>query len=164
MKFFRFLSVLFSLLIIPQIALASQGDELKQAIDEYFFAMTVEWDQQDRSFAVAQEALLTQKINSMIKSGMDSSQLVEIFNSISGLDYKQIELEIKARKLESPEQIKGLLIEKMGSRYDQGASWVGAVLIGIGAILGLVLIISAITTITDCMGITDEPDYGNSTC
>src|SRR5690606_13398261 len=73
-KFFAF--SLISCLFIVQ-ANASTPNGLKAAFDDLNYALTVEWDQRDRSFYDAQMQKFESHLNSLQAQGLTNQELIE---------------------------------------------------------------------------------------
>jgi hypothetical protein len=132
----RIISLLLSLLLVPQFAFASHANELKEAVDEYFFSMTVEWDQKDLSFANEQQAIFSNKVNTLIKNGLTIDELKGSLSETTGLDYLQLEPELNLIDTNNIRVLANFIKEKMASKYSTGASWDSGEIIPF-AILGL---------------------------
>jgi hypothetical protein len=155
----KFMLLILTFLMVPQFAMANQTDGLKQALDEFYYSMTVEWDQKDPEFSRAQEQLLADRLNAAVAAGLTREELASLFTQTTSLDLNEVMMEIQRLNLQSPDEIKALLISKMHARYFKGASWngeaVGMVLI---AALAAFIVIGLVYEVAKC----SARDYGNS--
>jgi len=142
----RIISLFLALAFMPQLVLASSANGLKQAIDEYSYSMTVEWDQNDPAYSEAQSRLFAQRVKDLIKAGLSKE---EIAAALPGINLEQFNTELMLIDVKNPEAVAGFMKKKMASAYSQGASWNGRVvniiapLLIVGAIVGLILFINA---------------------
>jgi hypothetical protein len=155
----KFMLLILTFLMVPQFAMANQTDGLKQALDEFYYSMTVEWDQKDPEILRAQEQLLAKRLITEIAAGLTKEELASLFSQTTNLDLNELMMEIQRLNLQSPDDIKALLINKMHARYFKGASWngeaVGMVLV---AALAAFIVIGLVYEIARC----SARDYGNS--
>lgn len=134
MKIVAFLlSLCFTLNVFASSNLTS---EVQRTIDEYQFAMTVEWDQNDRSFAEAQTRKLFSEISSLFAQGMTSDDLLKIIESKIKNPAIVAELRMKAQTLPtgSTEELIQALADSSTSFYSEGASWNGTAVAFYGGI------------------------------
>jgi hypothetical protein len=123
----------------------SQGG-LKAAYDELNYALTVEWDQQDKEFYNAQMKSFMSTIRELQAKGLTNAQLVEFAKSEVKDARVAKDLEtafnmISINKMTGEEASK-YMMETMKRSYSSGASWNGDVLIY--AAVGLLLIAVAV--------------------
>jgi len=135
MKLTRILSLLVSLFLIPQLAMASHANDLKLAMDDYFFSMTVEWDQKDPSFAVSQADLFSKKVSELIHAGLTMEDLKNSFSQTTGLNYQQLQSELLYIDTKDIGLLEKFIKVKMLNNYQNGASWNGEVTFGTAALV-----------------------------
>lgn len=108
---------------------ASSGlsSQVQRTMDDYQYAMTVEWDQQDRSFAEAQTRRLFQEFSALFAQGMTSEELLKIVEARIKNPALIQELRLKAQTLPigSQEELIQALADTSASFYSEGASWNG---------------------------------------
>lgn len=102
---------------------ASTG--LKSVVDEYRYFVTVEWDQKDLSQLELQNEVLIQKLSTV-------SHEEKMAFLRKNLSPEQLEILSAQVKNASKEELAQMIVES--SKSNQGASWVGAVLISAGVI------------------------------
>lgn len=125
----KILATLLSLfLTINAFASSSLKHEVLKSLDEYQYAMTVEWDQNDRSFAEAQTRKLFQDFSTLFAQGMTSEQVLKILEAKIRNPALIAELRLKAQSLptNSQEVLVQALADSSASFYSEGASWNGA--------------------------------------
>lgn len=109
---------------------ASTGSfqEIERAIDDYQFAMTVEWDQKDKEFQTAKTQAFAAKMGELFKSGLavqDVNFLLETrFKNSKALEALKLKVQV-LEKTTSPEEIAKLIQEHSSELYSSGASWNG---------------------------------------
>ncbi|MBY0516787.1 MAG: hypothetical protein K2P81_07760 [Bacteriovoracaceae bacterium] len=111
----------------------------KTLINNYQYAVNVEWDQRDVAFLKNEEAKLKQGIQVLIDQGMTSEELVQ--ESLMMIPSQQLSVEIKesvelfkAGRL-SNEELISVVTEHMDSMGQRGSSWspVTNILVGVVA-------------------------------
>lgn len=120
--------------------------ELKAVIDDYQYALTVEWDQKDKKFFEEQTSLFLKKVELMIVEGqINHSEIIDVINQESAnASLKRDLLEkIKLLNNSSPEELARFLSDNTTSLYQSGSSWAPAstvfgVGVGIVVVLGLI--------------------------
>lgn len=134
-------------ILASQFALAGRQDSLKQAIDEFHYSLTVEWDQKDQAFRELQEEILMNKITAFVQSGATRDELEQAFYQATKLELTDIENELFIKKIQSPTEIRDFLKLRIEQTYYQGVSWdaqeFAAGLIAASVILGAFLLGSA---------------------
>lgn len=113
------------LVLVPQLCFASNARDLKTAMDEYHYFLTVEWDQKDKAVLEIKTTEFETELNELMDQGL------------SFRDMGNVPEELKTLKLDDRE----LVLEKLmnHSNYSKGASWNGdilapAIIMGITAI------------------------------
>lgn len=109
---------------------ASTGaiSELSMAMDEYQYAMTVEWDQKDQAFKAKQLEALSGKMGELFKEGLTAEDVnVLINNRFKNSQVAQaakVKLALMGNNL-SPSNVVDLLKDSSSDIYSNGASWNG---------------------------------------
>lgn len=118
------LSLCFTLNVFASSNLTS---DVHRTIDDYQYAMTVDWDQNDRTFAEARTRKLFSEISSFFAQGMTSDDLLKIVESKIKNPAIVAELRMKAQTLPtgSQEELIQALADSSSSFYSEGASWNG---------------------------------------
>lgn len=123
---------------------ASSDKGLKAAFDELQYALTVEWDQEDKGFYESSMAKFRKKVSELRKEGLTNAQMMELVKTESkGTQMaKNIEtaltmIEINKMDLEEATQY---MIETLEKSQDRGASWVGGVSVAVGSLAFFALI------------------------
>lgn len=127
---------------------ASTGglSELSSAMDEYQFAMTVEWDQKDQAFKNKQLEILSAKMGELFKKGLTSQEVNKLietrFQNSKAVEAAKLKVSLMGNKL-TPSNVVEVLKDSSSDIYSNGASWngntqlfvIGGVIVAIVAIL-----------------------------
>ncbi len=138
---------LFLILCFTMNAFASSGaiHELSSVIDDYQYAMTVEWDQKDETFRRKQLEALSGKMGALFKQGLtaqDVNILIENrFKNSQVAQAAKAKVALMGSNL-TPANVVDLLKESSSDIYSSGASWNGNTQIFVWG--GVVLAIIAI--------------------
>ena len=111
------------LIMTTQFTFATSNDGLKQAIDEFHFAMTVEWDQRDQTFFQEEQLKLQATIEKSIGDGLTLAQLKAAFNDNSQFNIDHIISEISERNIHDSTEVQKYIQQRLQSNYVKGASW-----------------------------------------
>jgi len=138
------LFVVFALVSVSAHATSRSG--LKQAFDELNYALTVEWDQQDKDFHNAQLKKFSLKLNELKKEGLTNAELLtfikkEVKDQRVGRDIETAFNMIQINKM-SNDEASNYMIETMKKSYSAGASFNGEVFLYLG--IGLLVVAAAI--------------------
>lgn len=152
--FRKMITIMIALSIFTCSAMASSQNGLKAAFNEFHYAVTVEWDQQDQSFLEARKAELAQ---ALIDSGLTQAEILEFAKSQIKDEAVKRDLEntlqaVSANKL-SPEEAEAIMIKSIEKSQMSGASWNGRViLMGVGIVLTsfVVIFIYTLSKIPEC--------------
>lgn len=102
--------------------------ELERNIDDYQYALTVEWDQKNEKFYNDQTQLFFKKMEALINAGL-SQKDIQFFAEKRLKDPKAVEaLQLKlklATKNASAQDLVGIVKESTKDMYATGASWNG---------------------------------------
>jgi hypothetical protein len=112
---------------------ASTHEGLKAAFDELNYALTVEWDQQDKNFHGEQMKKFASAVRELQAKGLTNAQMIdfvksEVKNAQVAKDLETAFNMIQINKMSSDEANKYIL-ETMKKSYSSGASWSGEVFI-----------------------------------
>ncbi|MFL5784519.1 MAG: hypothetical protein ACJ76H_07925 [Bacteriovoracaceae bacterium] len=111
-------------------AFASTGamKELESAMDEYQYALTVDWDQKDESFKAAQTEALSKKMGELFKQGLTSQDvnfLIDTrFKNSKVAEAAKLKLSLMGNSL-TPSNVLDVLKNNSSDVYSQGAAWSG---------------------------------------
>lgn len=127
---------------------ASSGalSELSLAMDEYQFAMTVEWDQKDQAFKAKQLEALSAKMGDLFKKGLTSEDvnvLIESrFKNSQVAKAAKLKLSLMGNNI-TPANVVDILKDNSSEIYSNGASWNGNAQIFVwGGVLVAIIAIS----------------------
>jgi hypothetical protein len=125
---------------------ASAHEGLKAAFDELNYALTVEWDQQDKEFHGQQMKKFAATVRDLQAKGLTNAQMIEFVKS--EVKNKQVakDLEtafnmIQINKL-SPAEANKYILDTMKKSYSSGASWSGDVFVYLG--VGILIVALAV--------------------
>jgi hypothetical protein len=137
--------------------------ELERSMDEYQFALAVEWDQHDQEFYQNQTELFMKKIGTLIKDhGLTKEELLLIAQK--KVQDKEVLEAIQAKMTllgaaSGPQELSTMAQEISRSLYKKGASWNGGVSTTVLAGLLLVALVGYAIWFDanyDCVAWTEE--------
>lgn len=145
------LIALFVLFCFTTNVFAASGtiQELERAVDDFQYALTVEWDQKDVKFQEAQTAALFQKLSGLMAQGLEKEQVLKLaenkMKNKEALEALKLKLSLLS-DVKSSNDLAKVLSQNSKEFYAKGASWNGSanvlpVLAGIAvvAVLGYVI-------------------------
>lgn len=125
-------------------AQASTQNGLKAAFDELNYALTVEWDQQNKDFYVNQMKIFKKKVDELQAQGLSNQELIEfakkeVKNKKLASDLETAFSMISINKM-NPESATEYIADIVKKGYSSGASWNSdaGVWIGVGLLLVVV--------------------------
>ncbi len=125
---------------------ASTHNGLKAAFDEMNYALTVDWDQQDRSFYESQLKKFTGTVRELQKQGLTNDQMIsfaktQVKDARIARDLETAFSMITINKMSS-EEASMYMVDSMKRAYSNGASWNGDVLVYLA--VGLLIVALAV--------------------
>jgi hypothetical protein len=117
----KYIGMILTFLLLPQLVFASNVEGLKALVDEYNYTMTVEWNQKDASFAHEQDEKLKSGLTQLLNSGLTKDDFSQAFPSVN---FNELESEILMTDLSTETAIKDFALKSRQS-YKKGASWNG---------------------------------------
>lgn len=138
----RFISLLVAFCFSLNV-MASTGtvQELEKALDDYHYALSVEWDQQDQAFYDAQTKDFYSKMASLIQSGLSQEEVLTVIGKKVNNPKLVEALKLKAAlmsKATSAEELAKMVKESTSDMYSQGASWNGQAIVPV--VIGLLVV------------------------
>ena len=144
--FKKFITLMMVIAIFTVQAHATTQNGLKAAFDEMNYALTVEWDQQDKNFYEGQLKKFTATVRELQKAGLTNAQMIDFAKS-------QVKDAKVAKDLEtafsmitinkmSSEEASRYMMDSMKRAYSNGASWNGDVLVYLA--VGLLIVALAV--------------------
>ena len=122
---------------------------IKAAIDEFNFAVTVEWDQQDQAFYQAQMKKFLANLNTLCAQGATTAEIIDV--AVSTIKNEKLALEMKSilelievEKL-SVEEAQAMLLEATKNSSSTGASWSSDAWVWIGPVLGIAVLLALLS-------------------
>ncbi len=137
----KFLSLLLCLCLSTNVFCSTNLRDLEISLDEYHYALTVEWDQNDKDFYNAQ----TEKFFAAVRAcGLSKEEVLSFVEkkakNKSTVDSLKLKAEIFSKQADSSKELAELLLNSSSDFYSQGANWTGdTVLIG-----GIVIVLGAL--------------------
>ena len=160
----------FTLMVVAAIfttqAQASSYSGLKEAFDEMNYSLTVDWDQNDKTFYDTQFKKFMATVRELQKTGLTSKEMIE-FAKTQVKDAKVAnDLEtafsmITINRMSSEEASK-YMMDSMKRAYSQGASWNGEVVLYLS--LGLFFVAAAVGAAVESSGSSDGDIDSGSGC
>lgn len=119
---------------------------IKAAIDDFNFAMTVEWDQEDQAFYQAQMKKFLADLKALRAEGITNAEIIDV--AVSSIKNEKLAQEMKAilnlievEKL-SAEDAQSMLLEAAKNSSSAGASWSSDAWVWIGPVLGIAILLA----------------------
>lgn len=140
----RLISALLCLCLTFNVMAASGTvGELEKALDEYQYALTVEWDQKDQAFMTAKTEAFFATMSELMNQGLSKEDILAVVakksKNVKEIEALKLRIELLAGKANSASELAQIMTANSKDLYATGASWEGgAVLITVGivAILG----------------------------
>ncbi|WP_408097106.1 hypothetical protein ACJVC5_18905 [Peredibacter sp. HCB2-198] len=113
--------------------MASTGtiQELERSIDEYQYALTVDWDQKDEKFYDEQTQIFFGKMEKLIQAGLSQKEIQTFVekrvNNNKAVEALKLKISLLAKNASS-EELAQVVKEATKEIYAQGASWNGYVI------------------------------------
>jgi hypothetical protein len=127
-------------------AATGSASALEKAVDEYQYALSVEWDQKDVKFYDAQTVAFLNKLQTLIKENGVSKNEIMTFAENRMSNKAAVEaLKLKLSLLStaaSTQELAALVRENAKDLYAKGASWNGEVVIGVAIVAVIVGVIA----------------------
>lgn len=139
----RFVSLLVAFCFSLNV-MASTGtiQELERSMDDYQYALSVEWDQQDQAFYDAKTNEFFAKMGKLISAkGLSQEEILKLVETKSKNKAAIAALKLKISLLAknaSAEELAQIVKESAKDLYAEGASWNGEVVFSVA--LGIVLV------------------------
>lgn len=159
------LVAVFLLLCLSLNTFAASGSiqELSNAIDDYQYAMSVEWDQKDKDFQKQQMAMFTQKMDALLEGGLDEAQVMELLEAKMGskVNLSALKLKISMMKQTSTsKEMMKMLLEDPAQFYAKGASWNGSIFQD----EGMMIVVGLVAVLVIYYLTLEEYEVGNYEC
>lgn len=116
--------------------------ELERHMDDYQYALSVEWDQKDQAFYDAQTKIFFEKMGKLIKEdGLSQAEILKMIEiktkNKAALEALKLKLSVLSKGA-TPEELASIVKDASKDLYSQGASWSGEVVFSV--VLGVVLV------------------------
>lgn len=128
-------------LLFIQSSLASQPSGIKELVNNYQYALEVEWDQKDEAFLAQQEQLLNDGLFDLMEKGQSPQYLLEeVLKDIPDKQFKNDvtqALLMSAQQELSAQELQEMILASAFKNQKQGTSWSPLVigLVGVGVAL-----------------------------
>lgn len=138
----KFISLLLCLCLSVNVIASTGVQSLERSLDEYHYALTVEWDQKDKNFYAAE----TDKFFAAVgASGLSKEEILKFIETKvkdkTVLDSLKLRAELLSKNVHSSQELAELLRLNTSGYYARGASWVGdeVFLVGLLVVVGAML-------------------------
>lgn len=152
----KLMSIVLALTFSLNVFASAATQELEKSLDDYQYAMTVEWDQKDQKFADAQTTAFFEKMGKLITDkGLKQEEIIALAEK--KIANKQTVEAIKLKlnligNVKNSSELNSVLKDISKDMYSKGASWNGdVVLIG-----GVVVLVVALVGYAVWFGSTHE--------
>lgn len=138
----RFVSLLVAFCFSLNV-MASTGtiQELERHMDEYQYALSVEWDQQDQAFYDAQTKIFFEKMSKLVSAGLTQEEVLKMVEAKTknkvALEALKLKISLLSKNA-SAEELAEIVKQSSKDLYSEGASWNGEVVFSV--VFGLVVI------------------------
>lgn len=154
-RFFAFIVALSFLFTAPAGA-ATNAEALRQAMNDFNYAVNVEWDQQDQGFYDAQMNSFQAALSELSAKGMTQAEMLTEAKALVKDSRTAAELEktlqlIEARSLSAAET-KKLVMDMIAQSQSRGASWSGNLLWSVGPLVAIILVLALVGGSSSCGG------------
>lgn len=163
-------TTLLALIVSFQTSASTIGSKsLANAIDDFSYALTVEWDQKNQdqyrdiinnfqesvSEILRKENLSTKELMATLKEKMPDNKIAQ-------------ELELKLSMVPDAEKVpllQKMIVEQNNSFYKKGASWNGEAVIGVGVLVGVLALLTVLALVSagggkgDCVNYQEQEHY-----
>ena len=125
--------------------IAGSTSGLERALDEYQFALTVEWDQKDQKFYDAKTQAFFAEVGSLIKEkGLKQEEIIALaekkINNKQTVEALKLKLNLIGNVKNSSE-LASVLKEVSKDMYSKGASWNGDAVLTTGLVVLVVAVV-----------------------
>lgn len=132
----RMFMLALSLVLISGQTFASTGVTLKQALENFNYTVTVEWDQRDQAVYQAALAQLQREVAAIQRTGMTNAQVIDEISGLLGNERLTNELQALRVRAEQGTLSEGQIYEEVGLAFgralNRGANWSGEMLTAFG--------------------------------
>ncbi len=138
----RFVSILVALVFSLNV-MASTGtvQELERHMDEYQYALSVEWDQKNQAFYEAQTKIFFEKMGKLVAEGLTQEEVLKMVEAKTknkvAIDALKLKISLLSKNA-TAEELAQIVKESSKDLYAEGASWNGEVIFSV--VIGLVVI------------------------
>lgn len=138
----RFVSLLVAFCFSLNV-MASTGtvQELERHMDDYQYALSVEWDQKDQAFYDAQTKNFFEKMSKLVAAGLTQDEVLKMVEAKTknkvALEALKLKISLLSKNA-TAEELAAIVKESSRDLYSEGASWNGEVVFSV--VIGLVVI------------------------
>jgi hypothetical protein len=139
--FKKLITLMMVLTIFTTQAQAHTSKSLKAAFDELNYSLSVEWDGQDKSVYAEHVKAFSAKVRQLQANGMTNEEFIDFVKSeATPAVAKNIEEALNVIEINqmSPAEASAYMTEVMKQSYAKGASWNGALVIGLVGVAAIV--------------------------
>ncbi len=136
----RFISALLCFCLTFNVMAASGTvQELEKAIDDYQFALTVEWDQKDATVMTEKTDAFYQTLSQLMMKGLTQNEVMNLVTAKTKnpkeLEALTIKMKMFADKASSSTDLAQIITDNSKEFYSHGASWSGYATASVGAFI-----------------------------
>jgi hypothetical protein len=119
--------------------------EIEQGLDEYHYAITVEWDQKDKVFYEEKTQQFFNIVQASLNSGVTKQEIISLVErktkDRASFEALKLKMNLLSSQAASASELAELLKINSSEFYQNGASWNGEVLgyVGIGVVFAALL-------------------------
>ena len=138
----RFVSLLVAFCFSLNV-MASTGtvQELERHMDDYQYALSVEWDQKDQAFYDAQTKNFFEKMSKLVAAGLTQEEVLKMVEAKTknkvALEALKLNISLLSKNA-TAEELAEMVKQSSKDLYSEGASWNGEVVFSV--VIGLVVI------------------------
>lgn len=120
-------------------AASGTTQELERALDDYQFAMTVEWDQKDKAFQTEKTEAFYATLSDLMQKGLTTDDVMALVSKKSKnpkeVEALKLKMDMIAKNANSSTELAQAMTAHSKDLYSTGASWEGtAILISVGIV------------------------------
>ncbi|MBA2404242.1 MAG: hypothetical protein H0V66_05685 [Bdellovibrionales bacterium] len=115
--------------------------ELERALDDYQYALTVDWDQKDANFVTEKTEAFYLVLSQLMEKGLTQKEVMDLVAKKSKnpkeMDALVLKMELLTKQASSSDELALLMTKNANTFYATGASWEGYYIASIG--IGIVV-------------------------
>ena len=126
----RLISALLCLCLTFNVMAASGTvQELERALDDYQYALTIEWDQKDATFMTEKTEAFYKTLSALMEKGLTQNEIMDLVakktSNPKELEALTLKMKMLAANSSSSTELAQVMTENSKNFYSNGASWEG---------------------------------------